>query len=248
MYAGIFCVWPIRFLLFAVGGSLIVIVQRIAGFVFLLLLTLSSSKTMKAFQDAVLDFIGRYGALYVLAICGVVTIREHLPSSPPAKCVVSNHLSTLDVMYFMWSLYPSFVAKDAVNTNIFVGAFARHMRCLFVDRTCTNGREEASQAIAKRQVELDSGNNCQLPSLVIFPEGTTSNGTTILPFKQGAFRSLVDISPVVLVYRCPFVSVAYELIPTLWWFPIVLSSVGNSNQKTIYQKTIYICGSHALYS
>lgn len=58
---------------------------------------------------------------------------------------------------------------------------------------------------------MDSGTSTQSP-LIIFPEGSTSNNTSILPFKRGALSSLLPVMPVSLQYDCKKVHIANEVL------------------------------------
>lgn len=61
-------------------------------------------------------------------------------------------------------------------------------------------RELALSRIQKRcqslAVETTKSSDKTVPPLVIFPEGTTSAGRTILPFKRGAFQCMRPVTPV----------------------------------------------------
>ena len=39
-----------------------------------------------------------------------------------------------------------------------------------------------------------------MPPLIIYPEGGTTNGTSLLKFKRGAFMGLTSIKPVIFKY------------------------------------------------
>lgn len=62
-------------------------------------------------------------------------------------------------------------------------------------------------------------NNSEYPSILVFPEGGTSNGKYLLSFKKGAFASLKAVKPVVLQYSSGILNPAYDIIPFL---PFVL--------------------------
>jgi hypothetical protein len=56
-------------------------------------------------------------------------------------------------------------------------------------------------------------NDKDIPQLLAFAEGTTTNGKTILRFKRGAFYPNLPILPVFLKYWGPFFSPHYDLLP-----------------------------------
>lgn len=94
---------------------------------------------------------------------------------------VSNHLSYLDIEV-LGSLIPgSFVAKSEVGAWPFFGALARLQRTVFVDR---NRRGTADAQRDSLQGRLEAGDN-----LVLFPEGTSSDGNRTLPFKSALFAA-----------------------------------------------------------
>ena len=95
---------------------------------------------------------------------------------PDRGILVCNHLSYLDVLVLGALASPIFVAKKEVRGWPVFGWFARAAGTIFVDRSrrldvgATNQRMEAA---------LEEG-----ALVVIFPEGTTSNGQAILPFRS----------------------------------------------------------------
>jgi len=64
-----------------------------------------------------------------------------------------------------------------------------------------------------------------VPPLIIFPEGTTSSGRTILPFKRGAFLGLKPVTPVVLIYKYKGISISFDVLSLGWLIPLMLSSI-----------------------
>ncbi len=109
---------------------------------------------------------------------------------------VSNHSSWLDVPVLGGRLDACFVAKDEVAGWPFVSTIARLGRSVFVSRQRhATGRER--DALRER---LAAGDN-----LLLFPEGTTSDGSRVLPFRS-SFFALAEgedpplIQPVSVVY------------------------------------------------
>jgi len=91
---------------------------------------------------------------------------------------VSNHSSWVDVPIVGGVLDGCFIAKGDVATWPVISLIARLGRTVFVSRQRgTIGRERD----AMRQV-LDRGDN-----LILFPEGTSSDGSRVLPFRSSFF-------------------------------------------------------------
>ncbi len=96
--------------------------------------------------------------------------------------LVSNHTSWLDIPVFSALAPVSFVAKKEVGRWPFVSALARLQRTVFVDRTRRQAAGEAADEIMAR---LSSGD-----VIVLFAEGTSSDGGRVLPFKTSLFGAV----------------------------------------------------------
>ncbi len=95
---------------------------------------------------------------------------------PSGGLLVCNHLSYLDVLALA-SLTPAvFVAKREVKSWPVFGWFARLAGTLFVDRA---RRTHVGQVTNEIQTALNNG-----VLVILFPEGTSSGGETVLPFKS----------------------------------------------------------------
>lgn len=118
--------------------------------------------------------------------------------------LVSNHVSWCDILVLGSHAPVSFIAKNEVADWPMFGTFARLQRTVFIDRDNRRTSGNQSQAIAER---LKAGD-----VLVLFAEGTTSDGNRVLPFKSslfGAAKLALDTSdPDACVYIQP-VSIAY---------------------------------------
>jgi 1-acyl-sn-glycerol-3-phosphate acyltransferase len=120
---------------------------------------------------------------------------------------VSNHSSWLDILVLGGRLRACFIAKEEVGTWPVISWIARLGRTVYVRRqraTTSRERDEMRERLA-------AGDN-----LVLFPEGTTSDGSRVLPFRS-AFFSLVE-QPVTADGRRPLVqpvSVVYDRLAYL---------------------------------
>jgi lyso-ornithine lipid O-acyltransferase len=129
-----------------------------------------------------------------------ISVKGTLPSQPVV--VVANHVSYVDTLVLP-SLFPTTcVAKREVATWPGIGALARRLGTVFVERG-----NPTSGAVALRQSAraLAAGVN-----VVAFPEGTTTPGDRLLPFHRGIFGIAmihnVPVLPVTLVYDDPGVA------------------------------------------
>lgn len=132
-------------------------------------------------------------------ILGVARRIEGAISSAKPTLFVVNHVSYLDIAVLSATFETGFIAKREVARWPFFGWLARLQRTVFVDRRVSRVARERDD-VARR---LAQGDN-----LVLFAEGTSSDGTYIRPFKSSLFavaerefagRKLV-IQPVTLAY------------------------------------------------
>lgn len=132
------------------------------------------------------------------ALHGVdVVVRGRVPSEP---CVlVANHLSYLDPVAILTHTPALAVAKREVAEWPLLGEPMRQMGVLFVDRSSPLS---GARVLREAKRRLHEG-----ASVLAFPEGTTTNGDRVLPFKRGVFglARLADVPvvPVTIAYDTP---------------------------------------------
>jgi lyso-ornithine lipid O-acyltransferase len=116
---------------------------------------------------------------YYRVLCRLLRIRVSVVGEPVhdrAVLFVSNHVSWADILV-IGSIAPvAFVAKREVASWPLVGVTARLQRTVFVDRA---RRHQTSQAVAEIIKRLVGGT-----SVVLFAEGTSSDGNRVLPFRS----------------------------------------------------------------
>eukprot|EP00298_Acanthocystis_sp_HF-20_P013522 c20393_g1_i1.p1 GENE.c20393_g1_i1~~c20393_g1_i1.p1 ORF type:complete len:230 (+),score=89.62 c20393_g1_i1:51-740(+) len=123
--------------------------------------------------------------------------------------IITNHTSFLDP--FLLSVYlplPSFIAKADVANYPIIGGMAKFFNSLFAKRE-EKGGKGISELISERQKSFKKG----YQPLVIFPEGTTTNGNYLLKFKTGAFRSGLAVQPILIRYINNKSSPFFDTIP-----------------------------------
>ena len=109
---------------------------------------------------------------------------------------VSNHMSYLDVLIFSSKIPSVFVTSVDMGEVFFLGTLAEMGGSIFVER---RSRQRVERDLSKMSETLKHGFN-----IVIFPEGTSTNGQKMLPFKKSLLMSAVesqrDIVPVAIKY------------------------------------------------
>lgn len=136
-------------------------------------------------------------ALFLFGIRVRVKHRERLHETGDGRLIVSNHLSYIDVLVIS-SLVPSvFITSVELKNTALLGTLARLSGSIFVERRKPSGLK---REIADIAAALSQG----MP-VVLFPEGTTSNGDRVRPFKNSLFDAAVltraDIVPICLCYN-----------------------------------------------
>ena len=122
----------------------------------------------------------------MLALLGIrihVMHGERLQERSSGLLMVSNHLSYIDVLVIA-SLAPSvFITSVELGSTLFLGMLARLGGSVFVERRKAFGLKKEIAMITR---VLEDGF-----AVVLFPEGTTSNGEHVRPFKNSLFDSAV---------------------------------------------------------
>ncbi len=112
-------------------------------------------------------------------ILGMQVVVKGAPVGDRPVLFIANHSSYLDIPVLGSILPASFIAKADVDGWPVFGLLARLQRTVFVDRTARHKTDEQRDTIQGR---LLAGDN-----LVLFPEGTSSDGNRTLPFKTALF-------------------------------------------------------------
>jgi 1-acyl-sn-glycerol-3-phosphate acyltransferase len=138
-----------------------------------------------------------FGRFYFRTLAWLIGLRIQVVGEQArggSVLFVSNHSSWLDVVTLGAALDAAFVAKREVGEWPLVRTIAHLGRTVFVSRTRSGTKGEAG-LIRDR---LGAGD-----SILLFPEGTTSDGGRVLPFRS-AFLSVADsartVQPVSVVY------------------------------------------------
>jgi 1-acyl-sn-glycerol-3-phosphate acyltransferase len=126
-----------------------------------------------------------------------VQVRGTMATRQPVF-FVANHVSYLDIPVLGALIPGSFVAKVEVASWPLFGLLAKLQGTVFIERRSTRASEQRDELTN----HLANGRN-----LIVFPEGTSSDGQMVLPFKSSLFGAIENAADTVDITVQP-VSVA----------------------------------------
>jgi 1-acyl-sn-glycerol-3-phosphate acyltransferase len=151
-------------------------------------------------------------------ILGIRVIQQGAPSGDHPVLFVSNHTSYLDITILGSVIAGSFVSKAEVADWPFFGWLAKLQRTVFIDRRGSRADHHRDDIGAR----LEKGDD-----LILFPEGTSSDGNRILPFKTALFSvaerrvqdRAITVQPVSVAYtRIDGLPIGREWRPLFAWY------------------------------
>jgi lyso-ornithine lipid O-acyltransferase len=138
-----------------------------------------------------------FARFYHRSLCWIIGLKLRVIGTPcqqPRTLYVSNHSSWLDILVLGATLDARFVSKAEVASWPLIGWVAKLGRSIFVSRN----RGRTGSEVQELRARIEAGD-----SIILFPEGTTSDGARVLPFRS-SFFSVADaaarIQPLALVY------------------------------------------------
>lgn len=146
-------------------------------------------------------YIRRWSTM-LLSLFGIdATIVGRVPPmrsvEPRGRLLVSNHRSIIDILLLLREFGGHIVSRDDLAHWPLVGAAARSVGTVFVDRSSATSGVHAIREMARL---LESGR-----LVTVFPEGTTFPDDEVRPFHKGAFVAAkmadVEILPVGIAYQ-----------------------------------------------
>ena len=167
-----------------------------------LLLTLA----LLPFQFIIVSFIKNYTYIIpyfyhkiCLRIFGIKIKTFGKVSINSPILLISNHASYLDIIILGSLFKTSFIAKKEISKWPLLGILAKLQNTIFIDRRVSSLKNQENQIIK----HLNEKKN-----LVIFPEGTSSDGNRVLPFKSSLFNifeknlnSKILVQTITIVYK-----------------------------------------------
>lgn len=148
-------------------------------------------------------------AKQLLSILGV-QLEVQGPPPPASALIVCNHISWLDIFVINAACETHFVCKDDVRSWPVIGTLVALADTVFIARNSRSDAVRTAQALVTRLQRNER--------VAVFPEGTTTNGLTMLPFRPALFQSAIDaacaVTPMALRYTnmrgTPHMAPAYD--------------------------------------
>lgn len=171
------------------------------GCLLLLLLVRLVERPLFGARRPITPWITQYVCRSAFFILGMRWRSEGTPLRSPGA-MVANHTSWLDIFALNAGTRLYFVSKSEVAGWPGIGWLARATGTVFIDR---NPRQAAAQK-AVFEERLGYGHH-----LLFFPEGTSTDGQRVLPFKPTLFaaftteglRERIAVQPVTVIYEAP---------------------------------------------
>ena len=137
--------------------------------------------------------------LWASAALGCLGIKMVVKGSPPAHgpmLLVANHISWADIVVLHATRHCRFVSKDEIAHWPLISTLANAADTIYITR---ESRRDAMRVVHQMAQCLRDGD-----VLAIFPEGTTGDGSTLLPFHanllQAAISANAPVQPVALQF------------------------------------------------
>jgi 1-acyl-sn-glycerol-3-phosphate acyltransferase len=152
---------------------------RISLFVLCCLLIVIAQSLVLLFSKGDISYaLPRLWQYTMCLVFGIKVKVKGTPNTGRQTLFVSNHISYLDIPVIGGILKASFVAKADVRKWPVMGYLCTLQQTAFISRN----RSDAAKEKNTLSTMVKEGKN-----LIIFPEGTSSDGSSVLPFKSSLF-------------------------------------------------------------
>ena len=122
-------------------------------------------------------------SLQFLALWGIHLRVLGQPVAAGPALLVANHISWLDILVIHAARYCRFVSKSDIRDWPMLGLLATGSGTLYIERS---RRKDALRMVRDMAQAMQDGD-----VLAVFPEGTTSDGLSLLPFHANLIESAI---------------------------------------------------------
>lgn len=140
--------------------------------------------TPQAYRRLNARIVSWYSSLFLKVLGCKIRVNQVPRRLNQNYLLVSNHLSYLDILIISSCFPGCYVTSQEIKEMPFLGTLTSLAGCLYVER---RSRDNLKNEISEITCAIKHGLN-----VVIFPEGTSTNGEQVLRFKQPLFQSAID--------------------------------------------------------
>ena len=152
------------------------------------------------FAQAQKDQAVQIWSLVLLKHMGIaLRVHGQVPKTGPVL-LAANHISWLDIIVMHAARHCRFISKDDIANWPVVGTLATAAGTLYIQR---ESRRDALRVVHQMAACLQNNE-----VLAVFPEGTTGDGTTVLPFHANLLQAAISANAPVQPVGLKFVDVA----------------------------------------
>jgi len=124
----------------------------------------------------------------LIVIFNITVTRHGYPArscvTQPSTLLLCNHISWLDIIIISSMTHVKFVSKDDLLYWPCIGKLAKNSGTLFLDR-----KNKFALRVMLKQVQASLENGLDV---LIFPEGTTTNGKSVSTFRNGLIQAAIN--------------------------------------------------------
>ena len=139
-------------------------------------------------------------ARQMLAVLGIDLQTHGTPPAHGPMLLVANHISWLDLLVMHAARHCRFVSKSEVRRWPLIGTLSTGAGTLYIER---ESRRDAMRVVHQMADALKAGD-----ILAVFPEGTTSDGVSLLPFHANLIQAAISAGAPVQPVALSFIDVA----------------------------------------
>ena len=155
---------------------------------FLVFWCLATTVTMIFARTFQLPLAISFPLVFHAIVCKLFSLQCEIvgaPSTDQPTLYVANHVSYLDVFVLGSMLRGAFVAKSEVASWPIFGSLAKLQSTLFLERKA----QQVGRQVKIMRNHMDHGE-----SLIMFPEGTSTDGSYVAPFRSSLFAAAENIT------------------------------------------------------
>ncbi|XP_071176041.1 lysophosphatidylcholine acyltransferase 2-like isoform X3 [Mytilus edulis] len=126
-----------------------------------------------------------------------MTVKGKLASCKEGPIIaLAPHSSYFDSLVIVYLNLSTIVVKSSTEIIPLFGTLIEYTQPLYVQREDPNSRKNIMKEMTRRAKTMG-----EWPQIIIFPEGTCTNRSCLIGFKQGAFYPGVPVQPVCIRYQ-----------------------------------------------